>query len=326
MKCCARTGVDMPPRTTRVVVKQIEDIFTDDIRKSAQQVLDVYLSRPAYDDPPKIRRVQEIIQALKVNSSGHEIEDFKLVEWKPWAAKCTNAATSAFLLTMDAVCLVVQRRHLYGHEAKWGRRLRVSLQALTPYDQFCFVTLYANREIRAHYDEGDAVTADLDAILAYRPWLTENAHAYGMAIAANLAIRPWALTRQDRYLEDSVKNFFVGKAWETLRVDLRPPWFITPGGVEPESLVSYDLRLNSFLQRGVREMQSAALQNQGRQTKVAVSQEVERMVLDTTLQFWMGDAPIFEKPLMHGFFELVETQWLDIEVSEESNTQEGDES
>ena len=267
-----------------------------------------------YSGPERIgvRKVQDIIAEVKKPTEG-TFKPFQLVEWDPWDPKQKNPETSAFLLTLDAVCQAVQDRHLHDHEAKWGKRLRVALQGIAPYDQLCFVSLYAQRQVVAFHLKEPEITADLDAILAYKPWLPENAHAYGMATWAHLAPRPLPGSRQDISVADSVKNFFVGRAWETLRVDLRPPWFIFPGGVGPGSFLEYALD-RSIL--SAEELVRHLKEN----TSLTDLQQGERMAQDTALQFWMGDNPIFEKPLLHGMWGLMEP--CEIEVPEQLNTHE----
>ena len=169
-----------------------------------------------------VRKVQQIIAEPK-KSTEETFKPFLFVEWKPWHSKQKNPEASAFLLTLDAVCQAVQNRHLHEHEAQWGIRLRVALQGITPYDQLCFVSLYAQREVVAfHFNLPEIDITDLNAILAYKPWLPENAHAYGMATRARLAPTPLPGSRAELSSDDAFHNFITGKAWETLRVDLRP--------------------------------------------------------------------------------------------------------
>ena len=258
-----------------------------------------------------VRKVQQISAEAKKPTEG-TFEPFRFVEWRPWGPKQKNPETNAFLLTLDAVCQAVQNRHLNDHEAQWGLRLRVALQGITPYDQLCFVSLYSRREVVAFHLKDPEDTTDLDVILAYKPWLPENAHAYGMATVAHLAPKPPPGNTQSMSAEDSVRSFFVGKAWGTLRVDLRPTWFI-PGGVKADSFLEYALvHSASFLQELAHRMKETL--------PLTDLQRGERMARDAALQFWMGDNPIFEKPLLHGMWGLMEPG--DIEVPEESTHKE----
>jgi len=295
----------MPRKTPDHVITKIQNLWADKDDPKAKDVLAAYELNFWRKDPGKwsrvgLRRVQEIISARRLGGDGELIPTFGRREWKPWCPK-TDPETNAFLLSMNSVCKAVEYRFIYDHEAAWGRRLRVALNGLAPYDQFCFVTLYAIREVRAHYAGAEPFTADLDEILAYKPWLPESAHAYGMAIWAGLALNPAAGSRQDLSLEDAVKS----KTWETLRVDLRPPWFIIPGGVQPGTFLEYFVRHGMSLQELAGHMKDMPLTD---------LQRDEHMARDTALQFWMGDNPIFEKPLLHGLFGLLESGIPDMEI------------
>ena len=304
----------MPTKTPDHVIKAIEGIWAQRENSKAKDVLAAYKSQYNRRDHIRwvdlsLRRVQEIIAARRRDGDGSLIPTFERKEWKPWCAD-QDSETSAFLLTMDAVCQAVQSRRLYDHEAKWGMRLRVALQGLTPYDQFYFVTLYAIRDVQAHYAQGEPFTADLNAILAYKPWLPENAHAYGMATAANLVPKPLPGSRDEISFEDAVDNRFTGKAWETLRVDLRPPWYIYPE----------DIKLGSYLEYALSS--AASWQERAQEIKEFTLEGWEYRFRDTALQFWMGDNPIFEKPQLHGMLGLIELRRSDIKVPGESNTHE----
>ena len=254
-----------------------------------------------------VRKVQQIIAERK-GPAGDTFKTFPLDEWKPWHNGKGPPDTSAFLLTLDAVCQCVQSRPLYDHEAKWAMRIRGALQGLAPYDQFCIVSLYAQRELVAFYlSEPEVNTADLDAILAYKPWLPENAHAYGMAILAKVAPRPLPGSRAELSFEDANWNFHTGKAWETLRVDLLPPWYIHPE----------DVKLGGFLEYAL--ISVASQREEAQKREKFTPEQWERRARDTALQFWMGDNPIFEKPQLPGMLPLIEP--VD-EGTEEPNTQE----
>ena len=85
-----------------------------------------------------------------------------------------------------------QGRHLYQHEAKWGRRIRSALEGLNLWEQSVVIDQYALRELTAYcfkYPEG-AYTADLDGILAYQPWKPESKEAYERAVICDVVPRP----------------------------------------------------------------------------------------------------------------------------------------
>ena len=254
-----------------------------------------------------VRKAQQLIPTFSQSPSGEPIPPFEYVEWEPWRNKQRSPETSAFLLTMGAVCMAVQKRRLHDHEAKWAMRLRVALEGLMPYDQFCFVSLYAMRTVGAYYSEPECpFTADLDAILAYKPWLPENAHAYGVLACTSLVPKPQRGSRAELSDEDAGVNLLTGKAWETLRVDLRPPWYMDPEDLKPYPFLAYFYSA------------VASRRELAQERKDFTPQEWEYRARDTALQFWMGDNPIFEKPQLHGSFGLIRPD--DMEVPEESNT------
>ena len=245
-----------------------------------------------------VRKAQYLIPTFSLTPSGVPIPPFEYKDWKPWNSGKGNPETRAFLVTLDTVSVAVQRRHLYHHEADWGMRLRASLQGLTPYDQLCFVSLYAIEEVQAHFGGGEPLTGDLDTILAYKPWLPENAHAYGMAIMARLARQPLTGSPfapspprgsiEELSIEDSVKNFYAGKAWETLRVDLRLPWHYRELSRPSDPFRNFELFPRE----------------------------------DVAVQFWMGENPIFEKPDLHGIYGLLKPTSPEIEAPAEPITNE----
>lgn len=298
----------MPKKTPDHVITEIQNLWADKDNPKAKDVLADYESNFWRKDPNKwrrvgLRRVQEIISARRLGGDGQLIPTFERKKWKPWCPN-TDPETNAFLLSMNSVCQAVQRRFLYDHEADWGMRLRVALTGLTPYDQFCFVTLYAIRKVRAYYAEAEPFTADLDEILAYKPWLPESAHGYGMATVANLVPQPPAGARDEISFEDAVDNRFTGKAWDTLRVDLRLPWYIYP---EEGSFLKHALSTGTFGQVGVEKFTLEGWEHRAR---------------DTAIQFWMGNDPIFEKPTLHGMVGLIELRSSDANLGELNGQEE----
>ena len=250
----------MPTKTPDHVITAIENLWSEKENPKAKDVLADYTSlyrrkNPTWWSQLKLRRVQEIIAAKILGGDGA----FERKEWKPW---CTgiDPETHSFLLALDAVCQAVQFRHLYEHEATWGMRLRVALQELTPYDQFCFVSLYANRTVHAHYDKEDPVTVDLDIILAYKPWLSKHLHAFRMVGLA----RPASLGNSALTAETTVGRF-PSFDWKVISWSLVLPWHIKPIRDEPKT------------PEELKALQAA----------------------DAALRFWMGPNPIFLPPRGH---------------------------
>jgi hypothetical protein len=125
----------------------------------------------------------------KFNALVRELEKgehklFPRTAWQPWRNDEEGPETAAHLLTMDAVCQVLQGRRLFQHEADWAARLRVAIRGLAPYDQFCFVTLYAHEQELAYFSKREISTSALDALLVYKPWSPENTYAYRLFLLA----------------------------------------------------------------------------------------------------------------------------------------------
>ena len=209
-----------------------------------------------------IRKCEQLIPTFTLSASGGRIPLFDYKKWSPWTKK-GNSLSKPFLLTMDAVSQVLQNRHIYAHEAEWGERLRIALDGLKPYDQFCFVILYALREVMAHYrEEEEVVTTDLDLILTYKPWpwLPKNIHAFNMvAFARPASLGNWVLEGR------LTKGMFPSFDWHRIAGDHFLPWHIERPRREP-----------------------------------GTSQEVkECQAADAALRFWMGPEPLFGPPLYH---------------------------
>lgn len=183
----------------KVTASQIEDLRQIWISSESKKPADVYKQfvRQYGKEVIRLRKCEQLIPTFSISASGGRIPLFDYKEWSPWSKKGSPQSKS-FLLMLDAISQVVQNRHIFAHEAEWGERLRIALDGLAPYDQFCFVTLYALREVNAHYrEEEEVVTTDLDTILAYRPWpwLPENIDAFNMAALAHPdSLGDWALT------------------------------------------------------------------------------------------------------------------------------------
>ena len=229
--------------------------------------------------PRKIsaRKADYLIPTFSLSVSGERIPLFDYAEWTPWTKK-GSSQSKPFLLTMDAVSQVLQNRHIFAHEAEWGECLRIALDGLRPYDQFCFVTLYALREVMAHYrEEDEVVTTDLDLILTYKPWpwLPRNIHAFNMvAFARPDSLGNWVLKGK------MIGGVFPRFDWNWIAGDHFLPWHNERPRPEPST--SHE----------VMECQAA----------------------DAALRFWMGPDPLF-LPLprcwrsIHAFSQVTYIRW-----------------
>ena len=176
------------PKISGQVVAQVRTLWAEDPKQSAARVHRRYHRLPG-GGVVGLRRVQQVIAEAKDISRGRQ---FPLAEWGPWANAAETPEDTSQLLQLDLVCLKERGRHLYQHEAKWGQRLRVALVDLSPSHQLSVATIYAVRESVAFILDESAYTADLDGLVAYRPWLPENQQAYGHAV--DLGIVPPMMT------------------------------------------------------------------------------------------------------------------------------------
>lgn len=129
-----------------------------------------------------LSKFNQIVRGLDKNAPP---ESFPRSEWKPWVDQQLTSEDSAFLLRLNAISLAEEGRNLLIQAAEWARRLRVALEGLHPYGQYKVVETYLLRQMHAYYlGHDEAYTADLDGLLAYKPWLPENQLAYGLAVAS----------------------------------------------------------------------------------------------------------------------------------------------
>ena len=171
------------PRIPDNVVNMIQSIWAADTSHSA---IDVFNEFQRYNRGQKIgkRKVQLIVNQLKKD---YRPRKYPLAEWRPWRNEIESPEDTAYLLVLDAVKTVYSGRHLYQHEAKWGRRIRCALDGLNLSLQRCFVDEYGRREVAQFVLKRDhAYTSDLDGILAFQPWIAGHQRAYEEALEAGI--------------------------------------------------------------------------------------------------------------------------------------------
>ncbi len=164
------------PKIPDQVVEEIQKLWEREPTRSARQIHITFKQRSNVNISE--RKVQQIIAELRWKRPRRE---FPVVEWTAWQDETETSVDSAYLLELDALSLALGR-HLYQHEAKWGKRLRVSLNSLNKLIQLAFIRDYALRESAAYSTGTTTYTADIDALVAYRPWLPENYEVYHFAV------------------------------------------------------------------------------------------------------------------------------------------------
>lgn len=199
----------MPPtRIADEVVTEIKNIWAEIPEKlSALAVWREYDRRTGHRKLIGKRKVQQIVAEARKNARTDEA--FPVVEWQPWTNEEQSPELIDHLLQLDAACVATYRRHLYQHEARGACRLRVALSGLSPRGQLAIIREYARRESLAFYLRSDRpYTADLDGLVAYKPWLPQNYAIYHYAaITGNIPVLQgsalWELIeRPEMYLEN----------------------------------------------------------------------------------------------------------------------------
>ena len=195
------------PRIREDIVDAIKAIWAEDTTQYASEVWEKIkaINGGRTPAPASLRKVQQIVADARATFPGRV---YPLVEWLPWRNEAESHVYAAHLLRLDAISMATSGRHLYQHEAKWGRRTRTAVQDLSPWLQYVIALAYASREVAAYsLGERRPYTADLDGILAYRPWISGNEDAYQHAILGTAVPVPLAFGREEaqRFL-DAMKN------------------------------------------------------------------------------------------------------------------------
>ena len=184
-------------------MKRIRNLWAENRNQSA---LEVYRRSRRLARPPKVseRKVQSIVAEARAESTA---SPFPLDEWRPWEADSETPEDTAFLLRLDAISFAAYGRHLYKHEARWGKRIRTAVRGLSPYLQWVLARMYGLAEQRAFYlQEPDPYTADLDGLLAYQPWRQGGQTAYELAVAAGVVPAP-LMSGLSTEIPDLVEHF-----------------------------------------------------------------------------------------------------------------------
>ena len=174
-----------PPRIPSNVISLIESIWAADPGQTATNVFNEF--RRHHNDKISLRTVQGFVRQMR-KTSGHRA--YPLAIWRPWRDEHESSEDTAYLLALDAATMADSGRHLWQHEARWGRRIRSALDGLNPSQRGAFIAEYARREQTQFVLRRDrAYTSDLDGLLAYQPWKAGHQHAYEAALDAG-AIGP----------------------------------------------------------------------------------------------------------------------------------------
>ena len=184
---CTYEAIMPPKRISQEVIDDVRRFWSNsDKETSARKLYDEYIQTKIGRKPLKLRKFQQIVADAIANTPK---DPFPLLEWRRWGDTTVTSEGMAYLLKLDAICLAACGRPLWDHEAKWGSRLRASLDGLALYYQLCFVLIYAlMQESAYHLNSGEPVVQDLDLLVAYQPWISEDHQRVYLRAASSAGI------------------------------------------------------------------------------------------------------------------------------------------
>lgn len=176
----------MPARISDEVVERVKALWGEYRDRSTRKLWALYRQR--HGGQLSLRKLQEIVhEARKDAPKG----PFPLAEWQPWQDKTEEPESSAYLLRLDASYNMLFKRHLYSHEAAWGRRLRVILEGVHRQMEVLFVHEYGVRDVLAfNFQQPQSFTDDLDSLLALKPWLPGHRELYELLVTWKRILPP----------------------------------------------------------------------------------------------------------------------------------------
>ena len=167
------------PPLDQKIVEFLKNAFMADIDQSAE---DVY--RKLRRSDLKGRNGLEASSSRTVRALVSEwrrsiIDEVPRSIWKLWEGDGESPEDHDYLIRSNMISRLFFDRPLYKSEAEWGRRLKVSLMDLNPFLQLIFVREYSSRYYSAERLSTEPYTSDLDDLLAYQPWKSDE-HADAM--------------------------------------------------------------------------------------------------------------------------------------------------
>ena len=166
------------PATSEEIVREIEDIWAEDVHQSARYV---YLeARRRIGSCPGIRKVQLIVRDAKRRASPIP-DDPPIVPWgDDWPQ---DPAQIAALFRVMASARVARHHLLTTREAEWVKKLSGlfdysglvgAAEGDLAYTHFNFAWAYAQRERAGEILKRSAFYEDLDGLVMFSPWATDN--------------------------------------------------------------------------------------------------------------------------------------------------------
>lgn len=180
----------MPARVSDEVIEQVRELWAKNTQASAHAVMREYFKIYG-NEKIKERKILEVVSKAKKEAPE---KPFPFSEWEAWADLAESPEETYFLLLLSYIKQVECGLPLYKHEAKLGKRLRIGLNGLYPYGQYKLVSLYATRQVINYYLNRPQYTTDLDAFVAFKPWLPHHNwmayYRYLVALAAEVVPFP----------------------------------------------------------------------------------------------------------------------------------------
>ena len=188
----------MPVKLSGAIAEKLVGIRDEALGKHSKRPKQVWLK---YHKAPKgaIKMRGNLAPSLsyveKVLKKYPESQEHR-APWKPWGTVSRRQGGSpegfAHILALDNASKILFGRSLDVDEARWVRDLRMALEGLSLYWQLCFVHEYTERKRVAEImDKEDFDVSDLDAMVAFRPWLHAQAEMmYEQAVTGGFVPPP----------------------------------------------------------------------------------------------------------------------------------------
>ena len=215
----------MPAKLSETFKDEVEYLCSRDPHMTGVGIHRQMEKRHTGKAPLSLRMVQEIRKEFLATTSSGAFRPSK--PWSPWVRTGVSSIDMAFLIHMDAVSHTVYRRNLTIDEAEWCRRLSGLLEGLCPFLQLEFCQEYSTRKRMSDIKGVPLYLGDLDGVLAYRPWITDNQEAYRDAVF-NMLI-PGPIFRAADFFDSTdvwdevLVGIFTASIFETVRGMLDEP-------------------------------------------------------------------------------------------------------
>lgn len=228
------------PEIPRDVMEAVETAWARDPNQSAAEVHKQVI-RLKGGRAISLRKVQQRVAELKALG----LPLFESRRWHPWeldeaGSERYSSEDLAYLFKIQGASLRLAHRDPMAHEAAWALRLRASTEHLDHDLRMFVIWEYAFRQELGHNLGSPRPTHDLDGMLAYRPWLSDQHredYLHDLAHSGALSMPTCSVVGgvTDRKLRERIFEGLVG-IWliATRSEDLEAS---PPSELEPESIL-----------------------------------------------------------------------------------------